>query len=103
MSLNPQVAATAFKCHEDVMPPNRAALPSNEPDFGLFSIGYRTFSCPVCLKVVRGDKWDFRRHYRTHSGQKPHSCPYCPYKAIQMATIRRHIKSMHGALALPSF
>ncbi|KAF2363562.1 Zinc finger C2H2-type, partial [Trinorchestia longiramus] len=64
-------------------------------DLDSLNINYRTFVCPVCLKAVRGDRQDFKRHYMIHSGERPQQCPYCTYKTIRKSDMTKHIISRH--------
>ncbi|KAA0186568.1 hypothetical protein HAZT_HAZT004253 [Hyalella azteca] len=52
------------------------------------------YGCPVCGKEFYY-KNDFRRHYMTHSGEKPFMCPFCPYKARFNSSIKKHCWSRH--------
>ncbi|XP_047492020.1 zinc finger protein 774-like [Penaeus chinensis] len=38
-----------------------------------------TFQCPHCPYVC-STRSHFTKHYRTHTGEKPFSCPYCSYQ-----------------------
>ncbi|XP_018023157.1 longitudinals lacking protein, isoforms F/I/K/T isoform X29 [Hyalella azteca] len=54
----------------------------------------RRYACPVCGREF-ADKKDFRRHYMIHTGEKPHSCPYCPYSARQKSSLKSHLAAKH--------
>ena len=44
--------------------------------------------CDVCLKIFSNQN-DFKRHYRTHTGEKPFACPICDRKfAVKFALVR---------------
>ncbi|MCH1927844.1 hypothetical protein L6232_23910, partial [Shewanella sp. C31] len=30
-----------------------------------------------------------------HSAEKPHQCPHCEYKAVQLSNLNKHIMSRH--------
>lgn len=77
-----------------------SAVPFGALHLATLQTDYRTFLCPVCGKVVRGDRQDFRRHYMTHTGEKPVSCPFCLYKTIRKSDMNKHIRSKHEELFL---
>lgn len=56
-----------------------------------------SLSCVTCGKVITGRNRRQRMQYHllTHSGQKNHKCPHCPYKALLKFTLDRHIKFVH--------
>ncbi|XP_047740477.1 protein tramtrack, beta isoform isoform X5 [Hyalella azteca] len=53
------------------------------------------YRCPVC-SLSFSDKRNFRHHYMTHSGEKPHACHLCSYRARQKGTLKNHILTRHG-------
>ena len=50
--------------------------------------------CPVCGKIF-GDKSNFRRHIRIHTGERPYACLHCPYRANQNNQLKKHIATQH--------
>lgn len=50
--------------------------------------------CPVC-GVLFFQKSDFRHHYMVHSGEKPHACDQCDFRARQLTNLKRHMKERH--------
>lgn len=55
-------------------------------------------SCQLCGRMF-GQMEDLRRHFRTHTGEKPYTCPYCPYRAAVKSSVIRHARTIHGATA----
>ena len=47
--------------------------------------------CSVCGRPFRSS-WDLRRHMRTHTGEKPYACTFCPYRAAQQEHIATHMR-----------
>lgn len=58
--------------------------------------------CPVCGKAFTGDKFKFRlgRHMIIHTGEKPYSCPMCPYRGNIRSNLTRHLALQHGQTSL---
>lgn len=52
--------------------------------------------CRVCGKALRGSKQDIRRHYMTHTGEKPLSCVQCSYTTSRSSNLARHMRTMHS-------
>ena len=50
------------------------------------------YKCWICDLRTR-DKSDMNRHVRVHTGEKPFSCPHCPYRSAQKLSI--HIRRKH--------
>jgi len=55
-------------------------------------------ACPFCSKIYH-HKSTFMRHYLTHTGEKPISCPHCAYRAARKEHMRKHIANRHGFLS----
>lgn len=56
--------------------------------------------CGVCGKVFSGRsrKHNLKQHILTHTGERPHPCPHCPYRSSHRPTLRRHIFTVHARL-----
>nr|XP_045608086.1 longitudinals lacking protein, isoforms H/M/V-like isoform X12 [Procambarus clarkii] len=54
--------------------------------------------CPVCGRAFGGKNRQFNlaRHMRTHTGEKPYACPYCPHRATQKVNLKGHVITRHG-------
>lgn len=50
--------------------------------------------CDHCGKMFQFNN-DLRKHIRTHTGEKPYTCPYCSYRATQKVHLRSHILRRH--------
>ena len=61
----------------------------------------KCYTCIYCFKLFR-HKNDFRKHVATHTGEKPHGCPYCDLSFTQRGTLRNHMKRIHQQ-ELPSY
>lgn len=33
---------------------------------------------------------------RTHTGEKPYACPFCPHRATQKVNLKGHVITRHG-------
>ena len=51
-------------------------------------------SCPICGKRFPWTS-SVERHLRTHTGERPFTCPKCDYKSSQKGTLMRHIATIH--------
>ncbi|KAH9495065.1 hypothetical protein Btru_018738 [Bulinus truncatus] len=48
------------------------------------------FNCHLC-NYAGNRAADFREHMLTHSAQKPHQCPHCPYSCIRQTQLKKHL------------
>lgn len=54
--------------------------------------------CPVCNRSFRGSygKYNLKKHFLIHQGEKPFKCPLCIYGTIQKAHLKRHLEAIHS-------
>ena len=62
--------------------------------FGVNSWEVSSFTCSFCNKVF-GQSIDLQRHERVHTGERPYSCSYCPYKAKRKHHLDGHTYRIH--------
>nr|XP_054760472.1 transcription factor Ovo-like 2 [Lytechinus pictus] len=55
----------------------------------------KTHICSFCEKGFQ-DKFDLKRHYRTHTGVRPYKCNICPRTFTQRCSLETHISKVHG-------
>ncbi|KAK7086094.1 hypothetical protein SK128_027108 [Halocaridina rubra] len=51
--------------------------------------------CPMCPKGFRS-KLDMERHMRTHTGEKPFTCPYCTHRSATKGNLKTHMRHIHS-------
>uniref|UniRef100_A0A8C9XPX0 C2H2-type domain-containing protein n=1 Tax=Sander lucioperca TaxID=283035 RepID=A0A8C9XPX0_SANLU len=73
---------------------------TREPQSALNSLKHdsrckKTFSCSECGKIF-GFKSDFKRHMRTHTGEKPFSCSECGKAFTDSGNQKKHMRTHTG-------
>ena len=53
------------------------------------------FLCNTCGKVLKS-KGSLEDHTRTHTGEKPYSCPRCPYRGSSSSLLAHHKVRVHN-------
>ena len=54
--------------------------------------------CKICNKDLSASKpSDWKRHYFTHSDEKPHKCSMCPKSFIRADQLRKHEAKVHSS------
>ncbi|XP_041933172.1 zinc finger protein 516 isoform X1 [Alosa sapidissima] len=52
------------------------------------------YVCPVCGKSFSQPS-HYRTHMRSHTGERPFRCRYCPYSASQKGNLKTHVQTVH--------
>ncbi|KAF2354876.1 BTB/POZ domain [Trinorchestia longiramus] len=52
-------------------------------------------SYPNCGYVTDRESW-LKTHIRKHTGERPFSCPHCPYRSAQKSNLTVHVKKVHA-------
>lgn len=68
---------------------NTKCQSESKPRTGRKSYKGKNSQCPVCGKLVKG----IQMHMLIHTGERRHSCSYCPKTFTQSGQLKRHINS----------
>lgn len=63
-------------------------------------VATKSFTCLTCSKTFT-DHQNFRRHERTHTGDRPFVCQVCNHSFNQSSNLRRHMKIHENILKKP--
>ncbi|XP_064121238.1 transcription activator GAGA-like isoform X13 [Macrobrachium nipponense] len=82
--------------HQMVWPDNaKTRTAENEVDWLLQTSQKRDmYSCSRCPYSCR-NRYNFKKHYRTHTGEKPFSCSLCNYTSNDKSNLVRHVRLVH--------
>ena len=83
---------------KDIVVDATTNMTSSTPNNISASLDY--LKCSLCGREFRGEYKNtlLTRHFRTHTGERPHPCPYCPYRAGSSYNLGRHVKTKHSSL-----
>ena len=76
---------------------SRATLPVAASSSSGSTLKYHVCDFQNCKKMFL-KRWSLERHIRTHTGERPYACPYCPYRSKQKHYISIHAKSCSSKL-----
>ncbi|XP_055733192.1 zinc finger protein 83-like isoform X1 [Salvelinus fontinalis] len=75
-------------------PTNKAEVMKTEPDGDCYSVSDKTLTCHICGKYFKCN-WDFKRHIKTHTWEKPFRCNDCDKFYRQFGHLKRHMRKVH--------
>ena len=67
--------------------PANSRLHHSSSHMNQFKVSY---TCSFCDKIFN-HKYNFLKHERTHTGEKPYECPTCPYRASRTDLLKLHM------------
>jgi len=70
--------------------------------FHIFQTSQQSLMCSMCYKVFSGRnrRQHLDQHVRTHTGEKPFMCPFCPKRTSRRDHLKLHIRNVHKELSL---
>ncbi|XP_029546473.1 zinc finger protein 184-like isoform X2 [Salmo trutta] len=77
-------------------PTNIIEVMKTEPDGVCYSVSDKTLTCHICGKCFKCN-WDFKRHIKTHTWEKPFRCNDCDKFYRQFGHLKRHMRKVHMA------
>ena len=57
-------------------------------------LGIRNYKCEECSELFQTQQI-LDNHMRTHTGEKPFTCPHCDYRTAEKGNLDRHIINRH--------
>uniref|UniRef100_A0A4W6FXB4 C2H2-type domain-containing protein n=1 Tax=Lates calcarifer TaxID=8187 RepID=A0A4W6FXB4_LATCA len=87
---------TKAKPHLTKTPINDGSNDDNDEDFVISPSKLKGPHCPICTERRFRDAHKLARHMRTHTKEKPFSCPVCTTTFSQSYHMTRHMRNQHG-------
>ena len=53
------------------------------------------YRCKLCT-YESDQRRHLKRHMTVHTGEKPNSCPHCPYRTARRDQLQKHIANNHN-------
>lgn len=85
------------KCDDITEHPTASTATASLPSLSSTSSNNIVLTCSICCRDFRGEYRStlLTRHLRTHTGERPHPCKYCRYKAGTSYNLMRHVRTKH--------
>lgn len=88
-------SSSSLRVKEDTEDDDHNVDHDSDDDFSPISTKHRGPRCPVCVDRCFRDANKLARHMRTHTKEKPYSCPICALTFSQSYHMARHLKKQH--------